>query len=219
MIGIFGGTFDPLHFGHLRPVGELAAALPFEEIRFIPCRVPPHRPRPEATPEQRWYMLTRVVGRTPGLVADDRELRREGVSYTIDTLEGLRRELGPDKPLGLIMGSDAFASLDTWHRWRDIPGLAHIVVMRRPGAELPVRGAVADFLEGARVDDPAALSRRPAGGVFVQDVSPQEVSSTAVRECIREGRQPRFMLPGSIWSYIRRTGLYLGNDPNSGTDD
>lgn len=212
MIGIFGGTFDPIHFGHLRPVSELAAALPFEQIRFIPCRVPPHRPQPEATPEQRWYMLTRVAGHMPGIVADDRELRREGASYTVDTLRDIRSEVGPDTPLGLIMGSDAFATLDTWRRWREIPALAHIVVMRRPGAELPVGGEVAGFLERTRVKDPGALSSRPSGYVFVQDVTPQDVSSTAVRACIREGRQPRYMIPGAVWSYIRRAGLYRGDE-------
>lgn len=219
MIGIFGGTFDPIHFGHIRPVTEVAAALPFKEIRFVPCRVPPHRPQPEAAPKQRWYMLTRVVGRTPGLVADDRELRREGTSYTVDTLEELRRELGPDEPLGLIMGSDAFGSLHTWHRWKDIPALAHIIVMRRPGATLPNQGEIADFLEGARLEDPADLSACPAGGVYVQDVTPQEVSSTAVRACIRGGGQPRYMIPGPVWSYIRRVGLYRGNVANSGADE
>lgn len=208
MIGVLGGTFDPVHFGHIRPALDLMKRLPLDEIRFIPCRIPPHRPPPVANAEQRWYMLTTVLHGIPGLRADDTELRRPGPSYTVDTLERLREELGEAETLCLIMGSDAFRGLPGWHRWRDILGLAHLIVVKRPGSGLPLRGEAAGVLERRRVQGPQRLAQDRSGGILVCEVSLLDISATEIRACIAAGEQPRYLLPGAVWSYIRRNGLY-----------
>ena len=208
LVGIYGGTFDPVHLGHIRTALQLRRELPFAEIRMLPAGQPPHRDPPEASAAQRWYMITRVTGPERGLVADDRELRRPGPSYAVDTLEELRAELGEARPLAWILGMDAFAGFDTWHRWREIPRLAHLVVMTRPGVREPEHGPVADLLRERRAVQPQALTERPAGRILVWRVEPLDFSATDVRECIRSGKQPRFLIPGVIWSYIQREGLY-----------
>ena len=208
MIGILGGTFDPIHFGHIKPALELLDCFPLDEIRFIPCHIPPHRAAPHATPEQRWHMLTTVVNHQPGFRADDRELRREGVSYTADTLHELRAEIGSSESLCLIMGNDAFCTLHTWYRWREILTLAHILVVARPGTELPQEGPVADQLKCSRVASPQVLSGMPQGGILPCSLKLLDISSSAIRACIRAGERPRYMLPGAVWAYIKRLGLY-----------
>ena len=208
LIGLYGGTFDPVHLGHIRTALQLKRELPFEQIRMLPAGRPPHRPPPEANAAQRWYMLTRVTGRDSGLIADDRELRRPGPSYAIDTLTELRGELGEDRPLAWILGMDAFAGFDRWHRWREIPRLAHLVVMTRPGVEAPREGPLADLLAERRGDSPQALLERPGGRVLVWPVEPLDFSATDIRACVRRGKPPRFLVPGVIWAYIQREGLY-----------
>lgn len=207
-IGIFGGTFDPVHFGHIRTSLSLRERLPLEEIRYIPANAPPHRPAPHAAATQRWHMLTTVLSGIPGVTADDRELRREGLSYTVDTLEDLRAEFGEAVRLCLIVGTDAFAALDTWHRWEDLMTLCHLIVMRRPGAALPRNGAVATALDRRRLGTPDALLDTPGGGILPWSVPQIDISSSVIRACIAAGRQPRYLLPGSVWAYICRAGLY-----------
>ena len=136
-IGVLGGTFDPIHYGHLRPALELLEALALAEVRFIPCRLPAHRGAPAITPEQRLELVRLATADQPGFVADDRELRRPGRSYMVDTLASLRQDLG-ETPLCLILGGDAFAALHTWRRWEDLSKLAHFIVMQRPGAAQPL---------------------------------------------------------------------------------
>ena len=214
MIGILGGTFDPIHFGHIKPALELLRELPFSEIRFIPCAVPPHRSTPNASPAQRWEMLNIVIGHQLGLRADDREIRRGGPSYTVDTLLELREELGKTEPICLIMGTDAFRGLSAWDRWEQILCLAHIVIAKRPGSELPSTGPVAELLIRARVDGAQMLVQAPYGGILPHAVIPVNVSSSTIRDCIRNGQSPRYMLPGVVWNYIRRHRLY-GASENS----
>lgn len=208
IIGILGGTFDPIHFGHIKPALELLHKLPLQEIRFIPCHIPPHRDTPAATPEQRWAMLNIVVRSQPGFIADPRELQRDGPSYTVDTLLDLRNELGPDRPLCLIMGNDAFNGLTGWYHWQQILELAHIVVLKRPGSRLPDDGPLADLLLHSSLERPQYLSRSPQGGVLPCEVTPVDISSTAIRNCIQAGESPRYMLPGAVWAYIKRHRLY-----------
>ena len=208
MIGILGGTFDPIHFGHIKPSLELLSQLPLREIRFVPCRIPPHRSQPHASAQHRWRMVEIVAKQQAGFVSDPRELRREGISYTIDTLEDLRRDLGASDSLCLIMGNDAFCEFTQWHRWQEILTLAHILVMKRPGASLPTQGDVAQLLQRARLRQPAELTQKSSGGILLCEVTQVNISSTEVRACIRAGKQPRFLIPGPVWAYIRREGLY-----------
>jgi nicotinate-nucleotide adenylyltransferase len=208
MIGVLGGTFDPIHFGHIKPALELLRTLPLGEIRFIPCAVPPHRSTPIATPAQRWQMLNIVLRHQEGLRADDRELRREGPSYTVDTLLDLREELGEKESICLIMGNDVFRDLPTWNRWEQILGLAHIVIATRPGSGMPLSGPAAELLMRSRPNGAQMLKQRPCGGILPCEVTPVNVSSTTIRDCISNGQSPRYMLPGGVWNFIRRHGLY-----------
>jgi nicotinate-nucleotide adenylyltransferase len=207
MIGIFGGTFDPVHFGHLRPALEVMEQLQLDEVRFVPCRIPPHRHAPEAPVEHRLAMVERAITGQPGFRMDRRELDREGPSYSVDTLESLRTELGTDVPLCLMMGMDAFAGLASWHRWQDILTLAHILVVHRPGSAAP-RGP-GDPLTRAATRDPDDLRRRPAGAVFFHPVTPLDLSGTAIRAMLRRGESPRYLMPDSVLEYIRMQGLYV----------
>jgi nicotinate-nucleotide adenylyltransferase len=208
LIGILGGTFDPVHKGHLGPAAEVHAALGLDELRFIPASIPPHRGAPGAGAGDRLAMLELAIADRPGWRADDRELRRAGPSYTVLTLESLRAELGA-VPLCLIMGADAFLGLSTWHRWTELPELAHIVVMRRPGWSLaPDRGGVPDWARSRLCDHGSDLGAAPAGRIWLQDVVPVDISATRIREGIARGDDVGALLPAPVWDYIRSHGLY-----------
>ncbi len=211
MIGVLGGTFDPVHHGHLRFSLEAVEALRLRSLKLVPARVPPHRPGPAATPEERLAMLQAAVAGTPALEVDGRELARPGPSYTVDTLASLRAE-HPHEALCLCLGADAFRALDTWHRWREIPALAHLAVARRPGGRLPARGPVAELLQQARVDGPEGLAGRLAGGVVLVDLPRLEVSATRIRALLAAGRDPRWLLPDPVLEIIRERGLYLARN-------
>lgn len=208
MIGIFGGTFDPVHLAHLRCALELQQTLGLTELRFVPSRQPPHRAAPLADPAQRLAMLRLGIAGQPGFVIDERELRRPGPSYTVDTLESLRGEL-PDRPLCLITGLDAFVQLHTWHRWERLIELAHIAVMTRPGLRSTPVGEVADLLERCRTDDPRALHAAPAGRIILCPVTRLKISATRIRALVAQGQSPRYLVPDSVLAYMREAGLYL----------
>ena len=148
-IGIFGGTFDPIHYGHLRTAFELLQTLQFAEVRFIPCGDPPHRGVTQASAALRLDMVRLATRKEPGFVVDERELQRDGPSYSIDTLVSLREEF-PDRSLCLITGMDAFLGLSSWHRWDEIMNFAHIVVAHRPGWQVPEDGALGALLGDRR---------------------------------------------------------------------
>lgn len=209
MIGIFGGTFDPVHIGHLRPVLEVREDLALDEIRLLPCHVPPHRAAPVASPMQRLAMLEAAIQGEPGLKVDDRELRRAGPSYTVDTLTSLRAELGDDMPLCLLLGMDAFTGLNTWHRWREIITLAHIIVMHRPGSQPPAQGDVAALLAEHRTDNIALLRTHPAGHILLKEVTQLDISATHIRTLIKEGKSARYLMPDGVWEMIGREGFYM----------
>lgn len=210
MIGILGGTFDPVHHAHLRCALELQQALGLEQVRFVPCHVPPHRGSPFATAEQRLAMLELALDGQSGFVADDRELRRAGPSYTVDTLLSFREEFGTAVPMCLIVGMDAFLGLDTWNRWQRLTELAHIVVMRRPGLDAAAAGpALKALLQERLVDDPQRLRGAAAGSVLLWTVTQIEISGTRIRDLIARGRNVRYLLPDRVLDYIRRERLYL----------
>ncbi len=208
MIGVLGGTFDPIHFGHLRPALEVMEALGLTEVRFIPLGVPPHRNPPCTRPEQRLAMVRAAIAQQPGFVADDRELRRGGPSYTYDTLCGLREELGWTLPLCLLLGADAFAEFSTWHRPADILDLAHLLVMQRPGSRPPADPTLARWIAERATDQPTELRTAPGGRIIFQRVTQLDITATAIRAAVSGDRSARYLLPEAVREYIRKQRLY-----------
>lgn len=206
-MGVFGGTFDPIHFGHLRTAFEMLQALRFDEVRFMPCGTPPHRNQPHASATLRLEMVQAATAGQAGFVVDDRELRRDGPSYSVDTLRTLRAEF-PARPLALMIGMDAFLSLTQWYQWRDILQLAHIVVAHRPGWRAPDMGPLGELLADRgthRIDD---LHQAQSGHIYVHDVTQLEISSTEIRDLVAAGRDPRFLMPDTVRAVIDASGCY-----------
>lgn len=207
-IGILGGTFDPIHYGHLRTALELLETLELAEVRFIPCRIPAHRGLPQVTAEQRMTLVRLAMDGQPGFIADDRELRREGASYMVDTLASLREDVGPETPLCLIVGTDAFRELHTWLRWRELTDWAHIVVMQRPGILQPLPPVLETFMPSRVIYDGLALRQKPAGGILFQPVTQLNISATQIRALLAQGQSPRYLLPETALAYIHDRALY-----------
>ena len=207
-IGVFGGTFDPIHYGHLRTALELLEALELAEMRFIPCRIPAHRGLPQVTAEQRMTLVRLALDGQPGFVADDRELRRAGPSYMADTLASLREDFGPDTPLCLIVGTDAFRELHTWYRWRELTDWAHIVVMQRPGVLQALPPLLETFIAPRVIYHGLALRQQPTGGVLFQPVTQLNSSATLIRALLAHGQSPRYLLPEAALGYIHDRALY-----------
>jgi nicotinate-nucleotide adenylyltransferase len=207
-IGIFGGTFDPVHIGHLRTCIELCDYLGLDEINLVPCARPPHREQPLVTPAHRWAMLGLAVENEPLLRADDRELRRQGPSYTINTVQDLRAEMGPDRRLYLCIGMDSLVGLQSWSHWQEIANFCHLVVVARPGWEVPKCGPVADWLRDKIAADVATLGCAPAGRVLVKEMTLLPISSTQLRVDLAHGRSVRYLLPDRVLDYIKRHSLY-----------
>ncbi|MDX1552734.1 MAG: nicotinate-nucleotide adenylyltransferase [Marinobacter sp.] len=205
---IYGGTFDPIHHGHLRLAVELRERLGVPEVSLMPCHVPPHRDVPGATSEQRVALLELAIADEPGLTLDTRELGREGASYTAETLRQIRAELGPDEPIAMVLGTDSFAGFDRWQEWQRIPELAHIVVVRRPGPGLRPGSVPARLLEERSVGGVDALYQVPCGHILELDPPLLDISATGIRDRILSGRSPRYLLPDRVWQEIRHQGLY-----------
>jgi len=208
MIGVFGGTFDPVHNGHLRIALELRQQLGLDELRFVPCRQPPHRPMPYASAEQRLAMLQLAVAGQSEFVIDERELRREGPSFMVDTLASIRTE-EQDTPLCLVLGGDAFVGLAGWHRWRQLIDLAHLVIAHRPGTPFILEGELLELYQQRQVDNAASLREAPAGHILLCPVTQLDISSTAIREHLREGGSGRYLLPDDVWMYMQQQHLYI----------
>lgn len=206
-LAILGGTFDPVHHGHLRVAWEAAERLD-AELLLIPAAVPPHRAQPQARPEMRLAMLEVALAGQQRLRADARELRREGASYTLDTLLELRSEIGMQRPLVLLVGADAFAGLSTWHRWRELFDLAHVGVLTRPGHGGVFEAELAAEWFTRRVDDPRALHASACGAILPIECTPLEISASAVRALLAAGRSPRWLVPDAVLALIEREGLY-----------
>ena len=221
LLGIFGGTFDPVHIGHLRLAEEAREQLDLAEVRWVPAGQPPHRAGPQVTGAHRLALVRAAVADNPAFSVDSAEVESAAPSYSVTTLERLRAQEG-DRPLVLLLGADAFLGFTRWHRWRDIVDLAHLAVLTRPGmhGELcdPARmGAgsglhadaeLADLIATRRLAPGTSLEQRPAGGLVFLPMSPLAVSATDIRTRLREGRSVRYLLPPSVIDYIAANRLY-----------
>lgn len=206
LVAVFGGTFDPVHCGHLRTAMELDDLIGADRTLLIPAARPPLRPPPIASPEARLEMVRAAAAGIPGMEVDDRELRRAGPSWTVDTLASLRAEY-PDAALCLMLGSDAVQSLESWHRWEEIPQLAHLVVAQRPGAEFTLPPAVLSAAAKGWIDA-AALRESPAGGIVVCATSQLEISSSRIRQLAASGQSLRWLVPEIVEQVIEENGWY-----------
>lgn len=212
-IGLLGGTFNPIHYGHLRLAEELATALDLAEVRFIPTGTPPHRAAPKVSVAERLAMVRKGVEANPRFHADDSEAVSAGPHYTIDTLRRFRASLGSHQPLCLMMGADAFLGLSSWREWKALFDYAHIAVAERPGFSSIVEpGAMPSLLEHAVMNrmtgNPATLREKPAGSVFRVDITALDISSSKIRGYLRSAGSPRYLLPDAVLGYIQEKGLY-----------
>lgn len=211
-IGILGGTFNPVHYGHLRIAEELGDALDLDEVRLMPANLPPLRTAPGVSGQERLHMVRLAIAGNQRLVADDREVAKTSLCYTVDTLAELRAEFGPERPICLMLGADAFARLHRWHRWRDLFSLAHFAVAERGGhasiATAPLDPELAAELCARRVSEIGMLAEQPAGAIYLAPTSVLQISATRIRGLVAHGASARYLLPQPVLDYIQARGIY-----------
>jgi nicotinate-nucleotide adenylyltransferase len=216
LTGILGGAFDPIHLGHLRLAQELADTLNLAQVRFIPTASPPHRPQPQTSAADRLAMVQLAIDDNALFHCDDREVRRyaelQQPSYTIDTLLSLNQEIGAQTALCLLLGGDAFLGLTSWHRWQELPDYCHIVVAHRPHAVLqpetlpePLKG----LWKQSGTFEAEDLRTEKSGRIFMQPITALDISATRIRQDLKQGKSPRYLLPDTVIDYIRTQKLYL----------
>ncbi|MDC9729013.1 MAG: nicotinate-nucleotide adenylyltransferase [Methyloprofundus sp.] len=204
MIGIYGGTFNPVHYGHLRTALEVKELFALDELRLLPCALPAHRENPSVNAQMRLEMLQIAIKDYVHLRLDTREIQRPGVSYMVDTLTELRKELG-NTPIILFMGTDAFNGISSWHRWQELFHYAHIVVMTRPQFK---PSALPEFYDDRLVTVRESLKSCVSGKIFFQKVRDLDISASDIRNAFIEQKNPSFLLPEPIIEYIRAHNLY-----------
>lgn len=215
-IGILGGTFDPIHYGHLRLAQEVADMLRLAEVRFLPSGTPPHRSSPGAPAADRLAMVQLAVTGNSLLTVDPRETLRAGPGYTVDTLMAIRAETGPAQSLVMMLGADAFLELATWSRWHQLFELAHVAVAYRPGFPVDTWQSrmpqpLAAEYNKRLMRQPLGIHTAPAGGIVVVPIAALDISATLIRDSIRAGANPRYLLPEQIIKYIQDNDLYNDN--------
>ena len=206
-LAILGGTFDPVHFGHLRSAVEVCQALQVEQVRLVPAFIPVHRSEPGCSAEQRLEMLRLGIDDPVLLGVDDREIRRGGRSYMIDTLHSVRAEVGDSEPLSLVLGVDAFNLIHEWHRWRELLDVAHLVVLARPDSLIDVNTDVAAWMQDRRAE-PEQLQGCSFGLICELQLTQMAISATTIRHMVRAGEPIEYLLPVRVIDYIRREALY-----------
>ena len=204
MIGIFGGTFDPIHYGHLRSALEVKDVFALSKLLLIPSAQPPHRAQPTASAEQRLQMLELAISHHPELSIDARELNHDGPSYMVDTLASLSKDY-PHEPLLLFIGGDAFKQLMSWHQWQRLFDFAHIVVMTRPGV---VINTMNEFFKQRHCQQLTELASTRAGKLYFHKVTPLDISATAIRQMITNQQNPGYLLPETVLAFIKQHQLY-----------
>ncbi|WP_241234994.1 nicotinate-nucleotide adenylyltransferase [Amphritea opalescens] len=211
-----GGTFDPIHNGHLRTALEIQQWLGVEQVALMPSKAPVHRKQPERSGQQRLDMVRLAVADERALVADDREVTSAEASYTVLTLESFRRELGENVPICMILGMDAYLSLPQWDRWQELLNLCHIVVVKRPGWIYEPCDQMQQLSQQHEVDDIDTMLQFPSGHVIFRELTPLGISATQIRALIRAGFSPRYLIPDAVWDYIKHNKLYDYEQPTEG---
>ncbi len=209
-IGIYGGTFDPIHYGHLRPNLELCEILELDHVRFIPAFLPPHKDEPQTSVAQRLEMVAQAISEEKYFVLDDREIKRGGASYTVDTLKSLRQDY-PDQPLCLLMGMDAFAGIDRWYQWEELLHYAHIIVSQRPETDFDDQKQWPEAIQNFYLTHKAdrnAIQQSLCGHIRLEPVTQLSISATDIRNRLKNKQSIRFLMPESIISLIKYYNLY-----------
>lgn len=212
LVGVFGGSFDPIHFGHIKPNLELIEECSLDHIRLVPCKVSPEKERVYAATRHRWSMLSTVADNVAQFVADPIEIERSTPSYSYETLRMLRDSGCSKTRFAWILGMDAFLSFPQWYRASEILEIAHLIVLQRPGFFPPASGAAKVLMDKHGCRDVRELASSEAGSIYFAKTRLFDVSSTAIREMIRAGEPVKYLLPGSVWSYIQRNNLYSNED-------
>lgn len=207
-LAFMGGTFDPIHNGHLRTALELQQQLQIDEVRLVPCQRPVHRESPGCDAQQRLAMIRLAVAGEEGLTVDDREITSSEPSYTVNTLRSIRAEVGGQVSISLIMGMDAYLTLPSWYRWQEIVEQAHILVVQRPGWEFVPDLQMADWTRTRQAKSAAELKLSPAGRVLLHRLTPLGISATQIRGLVAMGISPRYLIPDAVWEYIQDHRLY-----------
>ncbi len=206
-IGILGGTFDPIHLGHIHVAKELQLLFKLKEVRFIPCYLPPHRSTPESSAEQRLNMVKLALDNQPNLIADDREIQRKDISYMIDTLLSLHQEFS-NTPLCLMMAVDQFDTFDTWHHWQDILQYAHLIIVNRPNYKLTLNQNLTALLQNHQTNNKLDIYDNTHGNIIFQDIAPSPISATDIRSQLHHGKNAEALVPVAVWQYIQQHQLY-----------
>ncbi|UZE95525.1 nicotinate-nucleotide adenylyltransferase [Alkalimarinus alittae] len=217
---VMGGTYDPVHLGHLRAALELSELFKSKtkketNVHLLPCYNPVHRGQPGASSAQRTEMLRLATEGESNVIVDQREILRGGPSYTADTLKEMRAQYGDDEPIVLVLGTDAFNGLSSWHQWLEIPTLAHIIVLNRPSWELSIGGQLKDLVDSCRVEKIEALFECAAGYILPLELSLLDISSSKVRSSISKGLSARYLVSDVVWRYICDNQLYGYDDKKS----
>jgi len=208
LIGILGGTFDPVHFGHLRPALDVLQNTGLDQVRFLPNKTPPHRAQPWLNSEIRKQLVEMAIADIPQFVLDDRELKREGLSYMVDTLADLKQQFADDS-LCLIMGMDAFAGFTQWHRWQSILDLCNLIIITRPGIAMFDQGDAGfgehhTMLQGRVVNEVDALKQRQHGQILLQSTTLLDISATQIRELLSSGKSIQYLLPENVREFLQK---------------
>lgn len=203
-VGILGGTFDPIHFGHIKPALELVRLYRLDKVILLPCKLSPFKQKTHVPVKHRWEMLKMVAANVAEFIVDSRELSRDTPSYSYESIKEISAELGESCRLFWIIGADALADFPQWYRAKDIMRLCNVLVLSRPGFEVGDDAWLGEYM----VSDVNQFERQYPGAILVTDTQQFEVSSSNIRAMIQSGRQPRYMLPGGVWNYIKRNNLY-----------
>lgn len=208
-IALYGGTFDPIHYGHLRPVEALSGLIGLKEVIWLPNNIPPHRPQPEASSQQRLKMVRLALEPYSSFTVDTRELEKPTPSYTIETLRDFRKEIGDKQPLAFIIGQDSLLSINTWHQWEDLLEVCHLLVCARPGYQTHFDSVqMQTWLTKHQTHQQEDIHCLPAGKIFLADTPLYNISATDIRARHKAGLDCHDLLPNSVEDYIRQQQLY-----------